>query len=86
MKAVVIVLFVFAALASIVLLIEAIRVVSAVAKLQAKEYQRYLIVTAETFQTCRPIIRAKVVTCKPDELINYLYDENETVVSVVKLD
>ena len=51
-----------------------------------KEYQRFLIVTAETFQTCRPIIHAKIVICKPDKLVNYLYGENETVVSVVKLD
>ena len=57
-----------------------------VKEFRPKEYQRFLIVTAETFQTCRPIIRAKIVMCKPDELENYLYDENETVVSVVKLD
>lgn len=77
---------IFVVLASIVLVIEAIRIELTVKEFRPKEYQRFLIVTAETFQTCRPIIRAKIVMCKPDELENYLYDENETVVSVVKLD
>ena len=77
---------IFVVLASIVLVIEAIRVELTVKEFRPKEYQRFLIVTAETFQTCRPIIHAKIVRCKPDVLKNYLYDENETVVSVVKLD
>ena len=51
-----------------------------------EEYKRFLIVYAETFQTCRPIIHTQVVICKPDKLVNYLHDDNCSVVSVVRLD